>query len=203
MLDKIIRDLIDEGIAARVHFQIWWALRNLALPDYYEAMNQYEYVDFFHASNSGHYKLFFIALSKIFDPDAKTSGIRSLKNALEDAGRSDLKNYIEAETANLTTLVQKVMKIRNQSVAHNQTDLSRRKVYKINGVSPNQIRELIDKTAKIINHVASQLGISNTIFKSDRAERATLKMLVTLPERENMITASTRTQISLRSFCAG
>ena len=82
-LDKVIRDLIDEGIAAKAHFQTWWALRNVALPTYYETMNHYEYVDFFHASNSGHYKLISISLSKIFDPDAKTSGIRSLKNALE------------------------------------------------------------------------------------------------------------------------
>ncbi len=180
MLSKIIGDLIDEGAAARAHFQVWWTLRNLALPDYYKTMNHKEYVDFFHASNSGHYKLFFIALSKIFDPDAKTSGIRSLKIALGDAGRADLKNYVESEMANLTTLVQKVMKIRNQSVAHNQTDLPRRKVYKINGVSANQIRELIEKTSKVINHVAHQLGISNTIFESDRAERATLQLLATL-----------------------
>lgn len=180
LLNKIIRDLIDEGTAAKAHFQVWWALRNVALPDYYETMNHKEYVDFFHASNSGHYKLIFIALSKIFDPDEKTSGIRSLKKALEDTGRPDLKRYVESEMANLATLVQKLMKIRNQSVGHNQTDLSRVKVYKINGVSPNQIRDLIEKTCKVINHVAHQLGISNTIFESTRAEQATLKMLETL-----------------------
>jgi hypothetical protein len=58
MLHKIISDLIEEGKSAKAHFQIWWTLLNLALPDYYETMNDMEYVDFFHAINSGNYKLF-------------------------------------------------------------------------------------------------------------------------------------------------
>ena len=78
----ITEHLIEEGIAARAHFQVWWALRNLALPRLLPAMNDLNYVDFFHASNSGHYKLFFIALSKIFDRDDRVAGIRELKKAL-------------------------------------------------------------------------------------------------------------------------
>ncbi|SEI14731.1 hypothetical protein SAMN05192544_102599 [Paraburkholderia hospita] len=31
--------LIEEGISARAHFQIWWTLRNVALPKYLPAMN--------------------------------------------------------------------------------------------------------------------------------------------------------------------
>lgn len=180
MLHKIISDLIEEGKSAKAHFQIWWTLLNLALPEYYDAMNDKEYVDFFHATNSGNYKLFYISLSKIYDPDANTSGMRSLKTALEKNGRTDLKQYVESETANLTELVQKVMKIRNQAVGHNQKDLSRKKVHEINGITPNQIQELIEKTANIINYVARELDINNTIFESNRAEKATLKMLNTL-----------------------
>lgn len=75
----ITLQLIEEGVAARVHFQVWWALRNLALPKYLLAMNDLTYVDFFHASNSGHYKLFFLALSKIFDRDSRVAGINGFK----------------------------------------------------------------------------------------------------------------------------
>lgn len=177
MINKIVRDLIEEGIAANVHFQTWWALRNLALPEYYDTMNDFEYVDFFHASNAGHYKLFFIALSKIFDPDAKTSGIRGLKLALDVAGKTDLREYVETELANDSFVVAKIMKIRNQSVGHNQADMTRQKVYNVNGVTPDQIRDIIKKTSSVINHVAQKLDISDTIFESDRAEQATLKML--------------------------
>lgn len=180
MLHKIVRDLIEEGTAANVHFQTWWALRNLALPDYYDTMNHYEYVDFFHASNSGHYKLFYIALSKIYDPNVKASGIRGLKVALDRAGKADLCEYIDKKMANVSSVVVKLMKIRNQSVGHNQTDITRQKVYKVNGISPDQIRELIDITCSVINHVALKLDIPDFIFESDRVEQATLKMLQTL-----------------------
>jgi hypothetical protein len=57
-------------------------------------------------------------------------------------------------------------------------------VYKLNGITPNQIRALIDETTGAINHIARELGITNTIFESDRGERATLRMLETL-ERGN------------------
>lgn len=75
----ITEELIEEGMAARAHFQVWWTLRNLALPQYLSTMNNLDYVDFFHASNSGHYKLFFISLSKIFDRDDRVSGVKALR----------------------------------------------------------------------------------------------------------------------------
>ena len=80
-LNKIVTDLIEEGIASKAHFQTWWALRSLALPDYLDTMNDLEYVDFFHASNSGHYKLIFVTLSKIYDIDPKTSQVNSIEKS--------------------------------------------------------------------------------------------------------------------------
>ena len=77
-------------------------------------------------------------------------------------------------------IVQRVMVIRNKSVVHNEHGLTRSKVYEINGVTPNQLRDLIDVTCKSINEAASGLGLNNLIFDGDRAERATLNMLETL-----------------------
>ena len=176
-VENILDDLIQEGIAARVHYQTWWALRNLALPDYYDTMNDYRHVDFFHASNSGHYKLIFITLAKIFDPDSKAAGLRSLRIALEATGRNDLRDHIQKACAPMTDTVKKVMRVRNQTIAHNQKDLSREKAYKLAGITPNQMRDLINDICDLINYIARDLGRTNTIFDSDRAEEATLRML--------------------------
>ncbi|MGA2515664.1 MAG: hypothetical protein ABSG44_03855 [Thermodesulfobacteriota bacterium] len=173
----IIEVLIEEGNAARAHFQVWWALRNVAIPRFLPTMNNLEYVDFFHASNAGHYKLFLLALSKIFDRDTRVSGIRELRRALKQEGRNDLAMYIGKELNPFRKHISAIMGIRSQSLVHNERALPRTKVYQINGVTPNQIRSLIDKTAKAINYVARELGITNTIFESDRAERATIRML--------------------------
>ena len=183
-ITKIITDLIDEGIAANAHFQTWWALRNLALPKYLNAMNNLEYVDFFHVSNSGHYKLIFISLSKIYDIDPRTSGIRSLKKELRKVGNIKMAEHVEKELDPCTALVTKLSNIRNQTIGHNQISLERKEAYNRNGVTPDEIKELIDKTCTVINVVARDIGISNTIGDSDRFEKATLKLLEVLDAKK-------------------
>ncbi len=180
----MVEVLIEEGIAARSHFQVWWVLRKLAIPRFLPTMNNLEYVDFFHASNAGHYKLYILALSKIFDRDDRVAGLRELRRALKDEGRNDLGQYIGSQLNPFRARITAITSIRSQSLVHNERTLPRAKVYKINGITPNQIRTLIDKTCDTINYVARELGISNTIFESDRGERATIRMLETL-ERGN------------------
>lgn len=172
--------LIEEGINARAHYQVWWALRNLALPKYLPAMNNPNYVDFFHASNSGHYVLFFLALSKIFDRDKRVAGISELKRALRTEGKTKVAIDITRELKPVEPYVKRVMRIRNSSVVHNEHTIPRHRVYEINGITPYQLREVIDTACSAINNSARALGISNTIFESDRAERATLKLLAVL-----------------------
>lgn len=172
--------LIEEGINARAHFQVWWALRNLALPKYLPAMNDRAYVDFFHAANSGHYLQFLLALSKIFDRDSRVAGIRELKRALRTEGLGGVANEISMELKPHVGHVKSIMRIRNSSVVHNEYGVSRKKVYEINGITPNQIRGVIDAACQSINLAASALSIVNTIFEGDRAERATLNLLEAL-----------------------
>ena len=177
----ITEQLIAEGIAARAHFQVWWTLRNLALPKFYATMNDGEYVDFFHASNAGHYKLFLLALAKIFDRDDRVAGISELRNALCLEDRADLARYIHDELSPITKAVAKIMHIRNKSLVHNDRNFPRPKVYKVKGgLTPDQIREVIDKACSVINHVAVQLNISNIIFDGLPLENATLSMLKVL-----------------------
>jgi hypothetical protein len=172
--------LIEEGTNARAHFQIWWALRNLALPKYLPAMNNMEYVDFFHAANSGHYVLFFLALSKIFDRDPRVAGISELKRTLRAEGKTKTAIEIARQLKPVESYVKRVMRIRNRSVVHNEHAVPRNKVYQVNGITPNQLREVIDAACSSINAAARELGITNTVFESDRAERATLNLLEAL-----------------------
>lgn len=173
----ITLQLIEEGTAARAHFQVWWALRNLALPKYLATMNDLNYVDFFQASNSGHYKLFFLALSKIFDRDSRVAGISELKRALRSEGQGSIALRIAKELKSIEPLVKRVMSIRNRTIVHNEHSMPRTKVYKINGITPNQLRLVIDTVCATINSAALGQGITNTIFENDRLELATLGML--------------------------
>lgn len=185
----ITEHLIEEGKAARTHFQVWWALRKLAIPTYLETMNDRSYTEFFDASNSGHYKLFFISLSKIFDRDNRVAGIHKLTLALRAEGELNLADYVTHELKHLEPLIEHIMHIRNKQIAHNDLSIPVETLYKENGITPNQIREVIDETCDIINYAAEALGFSRRIFKNDRIELATLHMLDTLQRGKNKPTA--------------
>ena len=174
---SITYQLIEEGISARAHFQVWWALRNLALPKYLPTMNDITHVDFFHTSASGHYKLFFLALSKIFDRDSRVAGISELKKALRSEGQESVALRIDKELMPIEPLVKRVMSIRNITIVHNDHSMPPTTVDKINGITPNQLRLVIDTVCSSINCAARDQDIANTIFESNRLERATLSML--------------------------
>jgi hypothetical protein len=174
---KILDHLIEEANAARAHFQVWWALRNLALPEFYDTMNDSRLVQFFHASNSGHYKLIFVALGKIYDSDTRSAGIAELKNRLRLEERGDLADKIEEDLASVTSHVQRILGIRNRTVLHNEHAIDRARVYEINGIKTDEIWELINKTSEAINSVAQALGHPFRVSVSRSYEAATLAML--------------------------
>lgn len=171
----ILVQLMEEGSAARAHFQVWWALRNLAIPQYLPTMDNH--ADFFIGTSAAHFKSFFLALSKIFDRDLRASGVSNLKDALRFEGYSKIADDFEHAIEPLTLLVKRVMSVRNRAVVHSESGFPRDKVYELYGVSPNEIRSLIDSTCGAINNVAQGLGITNIIFDNDRLERKTLEML--------------------------
>lgn len=177
---EILLRLLEEGTKARTHFQIWWTLGHLALPRFQPTIYSSEYHAFFYASRSGHYVLFFLALSKIFDNGERVASIRELKRALRAEGNTKLALEIASRLKPIEPHVKSVLGIRNRSVVHNDHAVTRQEVYELNEITPDQLRCVIDAACSVINCSAHALGITNFIFDDDRAERATLKLLQTL-----------------------
>jgi hypothetical protein len=169
--------LIDEAIAARAHYQVWWALRNLAIPKYLSIMNVSTYVDFFHASNAGHYKLFLLALGKAFDRDTRVAGFSELRKSLRAEGRADVAREISRRLKLCEPHVKAILGIRSKSLVHNEQDMPRHKLYKLHGITPNQLRTVVDTVSNVMNYVAQELDIPNGVFEGDRLEKATLALL--------------------------
>jgi hypothetical protein len=177
---QILETLIEEAFSAKANFQTWWALRNLALPDYYETMNDSTYRDYFQLANGAHYKLFFLALSKLFDNDKRATSISRLKQALRVEGYTHSADELEqALCANMPS-VERIIGIRNKAIVHNQAGISRQQVYEINGITPDEIRRLIELTCNILNDTARALGMTSIIFEGNRHETSVLEMLRTL-----------------------
>jgi len=177
---QIFWRLFEEASAASRYFHTWWALRNLAIPAYLPVMNDYEYIDFFHASNSGFLTLAFVSLSKIFDRDTRAVGMKGLREALAAEGHTAEAEAVKNQLSPHKDLVGRILGIRNKSVSHNQADLSLDEVYETYRVTPNEIRELINDVCAVMNMVAKALGSTNSISDGSRHEKAVIKLLEAL-----------------------
>ncbi|WP_133434375.1 AbiU2 domain-containing protein [Achromobacter xylosoxidans] len=178
--NDITERLIEEGTKARSYFQIWWVLNNRAYPDYASTMQHWEYSDFFYATSPGYFTLFVLALSKMFDRDPRSAGFQSLRTALEQEGKPEVAAQIEAALTPLRPKVKRIMEIRSQSVVHNSFGLSRDDIYKANGITIDEIRDLVDATCQCISRVAAALDIQGHALASERTANATLRMLAGL-----------------------
>ena len=171
----------EDATAARVYFHTWWALRSLAYPDYLPVMNDHAYVDFFHAAHTGFLKLTFISLSKLFDRDSL--GLAALRGLLEAEGHTSAAELIRGATVPKTELVERLLRIRNKSVAHTEKEIHRDAAYETNPVTPDEIRDLIDGICSALNEAAEMLGSSTRISDGERQERAVMELLPRLDHR--------------------
>lgn len=167
-LHHLLERTADSVNAARAHYQIWFTLRGKgkALPEYYDVMNDSRYVSFFHASNAGHYKLMFIELGCLFDPDTRAASFRNLKKGLEQEGRSDLVTKIDADLSPYTALVSSILTIRSKLMAHKEIGAESRKVHEQNGIIPDEIGRLLDISSELINYIDEQVFGNKTNLKA-------------------------------------
>lgn len=180
--EEIIRHLVQEGMAAISHYQVWSVFGEREHLTRQEIFNHVDYGDFFHASYTAHYKMIFIALGKIFDKGTKTASIKTLIKVLERENRNDLVTYIEEKLGPQTDIhkradrIQKIEAIRNQSIAHNRRNVSKKEIYERTCLTPDDICHLINDTCNVINHLASEFGC-NGLSTSGRAKKSMLKAL--------------------------
>lgn len=175
--------LFDEAASARAHFHTWWTLQNLASSEFKHTMNNHEIVDFFHVAFAGNYNLIFISLAKFFDRDDRSVGISKFRKELRREGHDELATSIESALHPIASDVRKILNIRNRSIGHNE-EISKQRVYELNGITPNEIRSVIDAVCDVMNDVAAHLGIGNSISEGARLEKATLSMLAQLRNGE-------------------
>jgi hypothetical protein len=168
--------------SALAHYQIWFTLRGKgkAIDEYLDDMNDYRYVDFFHAANSGNYKLMFIETSCLFDSDDRTHNIRSLKSAMIENGLTELADRFDQELKPFTKLVSNMKTIRSRIIAHKEAYVEPSELYKEHGIKPNEIRDLLNTTAGLLMDLESILtdnSSGHSVGPTDRWEQATFKLL--------------------------
>lgn len=176
--------IVDSVNAAQAHYQTWFTLRGQgkALPGFHSVMDDYRYVDFFEASNAGHYKLMFLELGCLFDPDTRAASIRNLKQALIGAGFIEQANTIDSALRGYGKLVSSILTIRSKLIAHKEIGASSIDVHSKNGVIPDEVGKLINICCLGLNNLNDDLfeGKQKWADNTDRYERATFGLLEVL-----------------------
>jgi len=184
-LDCLFRRISDSIEAGTAFYQIWFTLRGQgkALPEYYNDMNEFRYVDFFHAINSGTYRLMFIELGCLFDTDPRAASIRNLKSELVKIGRQDLVSHIDKQLSPYTDMVKNILTIRSKLIAHKELGASSEVIHSKYGIKPDMIKDLLKICCLLINDIHEKLFGKNGVFcaaETERFENATFKLLSVL-----------------------
>ena len=174
----------EEAKKSRMYFHTWWGLVNRALPEHASTINDWTYVDFFHAANSGFLDLVFVSLSKLFDRtrsrDQEALGFHRFREALEQQGLVEEAQLIERRLSPKEDLVSRIRSIRNRTISHNEAALTREAVFDRYGITPDEIRELIHDICDVLNEVGRRIDYQGGIPDGERSERAVIALLDTL-----------------------
>lgn len=181
-LTECFKDVRNSQNSALAHYQIWFTLRGKgkAIEEYIDDMNDYRYVDFFQAANSGNYKLIFIETSCLFDSDERTHNIRTLKTAMIENDLTELAERFDQKLKPFSRLVSNMKTIRSKIIAHKEAYVDPSELYKKHGIKPDEIKDLLNTTAELLSDLESRLrGNSSTcsVGPTDRWERATFNLL--------------------------
>lgn len=187
-IHQLFRRIQEEAMKSRMYFHTWWGLVNRALPEYHSTINDWAYVDFFHAANSGFLDLVFVSLSKLFDrtnskhPEKhpEVLGFQKFRKALNEHGFTEEAQLIEQRLKPREDVIKRIHAIRNKAIGHNEAALTREAVFDRFGITPDEIRELIHEIGDVLNEVGRRIGYPTGISDGARSERAVINLLKTL-----------------------
>ena len=181
---QLFRRIQEEAMKSRMYFHTWWGLVNRALPEHHSTINDWAYVDFFHAANSGFLDLAFVSLSKLFDrtnsKHPEVLGLKKFQEALNEHGFTEETQLIKQRLEPKEAVIKRIRGIRNKAIGHNEAALTREAVFDRYGITPDEIRELIHEICDVLNQVGRRIGYPTGISDGERSERAVIALLETL-----------------------
>lgn len=175
---------------ACLNYDIWWVYKSKTYrPMYVGTMNRY--LEFFSTSLHAHFVALLVALYPLYETRRDTFNIPRLLKLLakEDAiSAHTLDNatrlYDEAKPPWL-----KVCILRNEVFAHFSELSSVEQVFKDAGVTPNELKRLLELTKRLLNTVTRALDGSVHAFNLGASE-ATVRVLEDLASRHRKGMAS-------------
>ena len=176
-----LQRLISEAQNARACFRVWRTLDwSKGEPTRRQAMDDWTYVDFFHVTMWGTLTLAFLSLGKIFDRSPSALSLRDATRGLHD---SELIRKVDDLYEKQRDAIEKIERIRDKSVAHNDRLTGERKLFEEVGITPNEMENLIDDVAGVLNAAAEQVASLHRVPDDLRFKKAVHSLLDKLGNR--------------------
>ena len=160
-------------------YQVWYALESDAKKDYPDELSLF--LDFFAVSAIGSFNTLVTATANLVDDSRKQFSIKTFLKQSKKA-KPETKETWSEYAREYSALISKLVKIRNNSVAHSSDRQSEFEIFQAFGFRPDEVGEFLIKIRIFLQLLASDLGTSANISDSNRFGNCTLLLLSTIKQ---------------------
>lgn len=182
-LSPHIDALRHSATVASLNCDIWWVYKSKEYrPVYVDTMNRY--LGFFDTSLHAHFVALLVALYPMYETRRDTFNIPRLLKILERECQIPDTAFAKATAlyAEAKPLWIKVGVLRNEAFGHRSDSRTIEEIFKKAGITPNQLRKLIEITKRLLNTVSR--GINGNVHAFNlTATEATVRVLRDLQRR--------------------
>jgi hypothetical protein len=177
-IDRYISELRHTTTVAGLNYEIWWVYKSKdTRPMYVDAMKRYDL--FFQTSIHAHFVALLVELYRLYETRDDTFNIPSLLKTLKTESRLPnptlmLLDGIYKDEAKPLWI--KVNILRNKAFGHRSVAHSVEEVFHEAGVKPNDLRDLLEATKKLLNELTHAWNNSFHAFNLGSRED-TLRLL--------------------------
>lgn len=176
--DSYITELRHTATTASLNYEIWWIYKSEATrPLYVKTMNRYGL--FFQTSLRAHFVALLVELYRLYETRKDSYNIPSLLKALKTEARlpnTTLVSLVDMYNLEAKPLWLKVHQLRNRIFGHRSIAHTVDEVFREAEVTPNELRDLVEATKKLLNTLTRALDKNIHAFNPD-SRGDTLRLL--------------------------
>jgi AbiU2 len=166
-----VKELQNALIVAELNYEIWWVYKEKeSRRRYVDVLNSYPL--FFQTSLHAHFVAMIVSLYRIYETRKDTINLPQLIALLkaEQALSPADAQRVESEMDQIKDLWIKVSVLRNKMFGHRSNAMDLDGIWKQAAVTPNQFKQLIDESKRILNEVTSLWDNSGHAFNLSARE---------------------------------
>ncbi|HBI48075.1 MAG TPA: hypothetical protein DDX93_05090 [Smithella sp.] len=164
-IQKNVKELQHAIIVAGLNYEIWWTYKEKeSRKRYVDILNKYPL--FFQTSLHAHFVAMIVSLYRLYETRKDTVNLPQLLKILksQDSIPNQELKKIESEIKKIKPLWVKVSVLRNKMFGHRSNALNDDGIWKEAKVTPNQFKQLIDESKRILNEITSLWNRSSHAF---------------------------------------